>query len=270
LKKNSKLAVTKSVRVKRELPEKASKRLLAATNEKDVKPKATKSARVTRELPGKERKRLSIGINTQQGLLDAAERLFAEYGYEGTSLRDIAEAANEHVGLTTYYFKTKDKLFESVIERRATDMHKYRLAALSRIDVAVLTGPETVRALIWAWAGPMIEARSSASIQWQAHVRLMAMLMNQKRWVPLIRKHYDPCAAVFIASYRRLYPKANFNSLLDAFSFTSSIMLYVCSYTDRFGQWKENKTLTEMEINKIAFENFMDFAHSGFMALAQK
>jgi AcrR family transcriptional regulator len=271
LKKDSKLTVEKSIRVEDKLSKRGRKPLPAGINEKDLKPKTTKLTRVKRELPAKESKRLSsTGINTQQGLLDAAEVLFAEHGYEGTSLRDIAEAANEHVGLTTYYFKTKEQFFESVIERRATDMHRYRLTALSQIDFAALTFPESVRAIIWAWAGPMITARSNPSVQWRAHVRLMASVMNQKRWVPLIRKHYDPSAAVFIASYRRLLPEANFDSLLDAFSFTTAVMQYVCSYTDRFGHWKENKILTEAEVLKIATENFLDFSYAGFLALAQK
>jgi Tetracyclin repressor-like, C-terminal domain len=63
--------------------------------------------------------------------------------------------------------------------------------------------------------------------------------MNQKRWIPLVRKHYDPCVAVFLEHYRRALPEVNFDSLLNAFSFVSSIMLYVCSFTDRFGEWKE-------------------------------
>jgi hypothetical protein len=94
--------------------------------------------------------------------------------------------------------------------------------------------------------------------------------MSQKRWVPLIRKHYDPCAAVFIAAYRRVLPEADFDALLDAFSFTASVMQYVCSYSDRFGHWKENKILTEAEVLKIATEHFLDFTCIGFMALAQK
>jgi AcrR family transcriptional regulator len=218
----------------------------------------------------KERKRLPVGINTQQRLLDAAELLFSEYGYEGTSLRTIAEAADEHVGLTTYYFKTKDRLFDSVIQRRAVEMHRQRLAGLKEIGFDARTPLELIRAIIWAYAGPMINARSGASLQWQAHVRIMAGLINQKRWVPLIRKHYDPCAAVFLEHYRRALPEAHFDALLNAFSYVSSIMLYVCSFTDRFGQWKEDQSQTERQRLQIAIDDFMDFACAGFMTLAQK
>jgi AcrR family transcriptional regulator len=229
-----------------------------------IKPSRVKRSRTI------ERKRLPVGINTQQRLLDAAELSFAEYGYEGTSLRTIAKAAGEHVGLTTYYFKTKDQLFDSVVQRRAVEMHRLRLASLKQIGFEAHTPRQLIRAIIWAYAGPMIKARSGNSVQWQAHVRIMASLMNQKRWVPLIRKHYDPCVAVFLEHYRRALPEVNFDSLLNAFSFVSSIMLYVCSYTDRFGEWKENQSQTEEERLQAAIDDFMDFACTGFMTLAQK
>jgi AcrR family transcriptional regulator len=218
----------------------------------------------------RQRKRSLAGINTQQRLLDAAELMFADYGYEGTSLRAIADAADEHVGLMTYYFKTKDLLFDSVVQRRAEEMHRLRLAALAKVGFDVEIPRELIRALISAYTGPMFEAASSHSAQWQAHVRIMASLMNQKRWVPLIRKHYDPCAAVFLEQHRRALPAANYDALLNAFSFVASNMLYVCSYTDRFGTWRENQSQTQDERFQTAVDDFIDFACAGFMALAQK
>jgi len=218
----------------------------------------------------KDRARLRVGINTAQKLLDASELLFAEYGYEGTALRPIAEAAGEHVGLMTYYFKTKEQLFDTVVHRRAAEMHRQRLAALKEVSFEARTPLQLIRAIIWAYCGPMIKARLGDSIQWKAHVRIMAGLMNQKRWVPLIRKHYDPCAAVFLEHYRRALPEVNFDSLLNAASFVTSNMLYVCSFTDRFGEWKEDQSQTEEQRLRVAIDDFMDYACAGFMTLAQK
>jgi AcrR family transcriptional regulator len=232
--------------------------------------RVTKPARVRRPIRAKERKRLSVGINTEQRLLDASELMFAEYGYEGTSLRIITDEAGEHVGLMTYYFKTKERLFDRVVQRRAAEMHRLRLAALKEVGFEARSPLQLIRTIIWAYVGPMIKARLSDSSQWQAHVRIMASLMNQKRWVPLIRKHYDPCAAVFLEHYRQALPEVNFDSLLNAFSFVSSNMLYVCSFTDRFGEWKENQSQTADERLQAAIDDFMDFACAGFMTLAQK
>lgn len=51
--------------------------------------------------------------------MEAAEVLFAEKGFNGTSVRDIAEKAGVNLAMISYYFGSKDKLFESLFTYRA-------------------------------------------------------------------------------------------------------------------------------------------------------
>lgn len=48
-------------------------------------------------------------------LLDVATRLFAEKGFDGTSTRDIAKAADLNISLISYYFGGKEGLYKAVI-----------------------------------------------------------------------------------------------------------------------------------------------------------
>src|ERR1043165_494076 len=48
----------------------------------------------------------------------AAERLFAERGFEGTSVRDIAQEAGVNVAMISYYFGSKEKLLHAVFHYR--------------------------------------------------------------------------------------------------------------------------------------------------------
>ncbi|WP_176489056.1 TetR/AcrR family transcriptional regulator [Rhizorhabdus dicambivorans] len=212
------------------------------------------------------RKKSRAGADTRVKLLDAAERLFAEDGYDGTSLRDIANRAKLHLALSTYHFGTKEKLFEEVIQRRATEMEQIRLAELAKIDLDKLSSDEALMALIEAYALPMIRARYGPSRQWQAYVRLVSQLISVKRWVPLIRKYYDNCGRQFIAKFEKVLPHADHDSLLDSFSFMISNMLYVCSYTNRFDKQKA-KHLSAKEDVDAAVKNFLRFTHAGFKAL---
>ncbi|HEX5026167.1 MAG TPA: TetR family transcriptional regulator [Agriterribacter sp.] len=52
-------------------------------------------------------------------ILDAAEQLFAEKGFDGTSVRDIAGQANVNLAMISYYFGSKEKLLVSLIEHRS-------------------------------------------------------------------------------------------------------------------------------------------------------
>jgi AcrR family transcriptional regulator len=52
-------------------------------------------------------------------ILEAAEKLFSDNGFNGTSVRDIAEAADVNLAMISYYFGSKDKLLEAIFLYRA-------------------------------------------------------------------------------------------------------------------------------------------------------
>ncbi|WP_313806874.1 TetR family transcriptional regulator [Flavobacterium sp.] len=67
-------------------------------------------------------------------ILQAAETLFAEQGYDGTSVRDIAKIANINIAMISYYFGSKEKLLEALIVYRISDM-RLQMENLYREDL---------------------------------------------------------------------------------------------------------------------------------------
>ena len=53
--------------------------------------------------------------DTRTEILNAAMKIFAERGFFKTTLREIADSAGVTHGMIRYYFKTKDNLWEAVI-----------------------------------------------------------------------------------------------------------------------------------------------------------
>ena len=51
---------------------------------------------------------------TEQKILEAAQEVFHEKGYDGARMQEIADKASINKGLLHYYFKTKDSLFEAI------------------------------------------------------------------------------------------------------------------------------------------------------------
>lgn len=51
-------------------------------------------------------------------IIEEAESLFAEKGYNGTSVREIAAKADVNVAMISYYFGSKDKLLEAIFKYR--------------------------------------------------------------------------------------------------------------------------------------------------------
>lgn len=56
----------------------------------------------------------------QVQIMEAAEKLFADKGFEGTSVRDIAEDAGVNQAMISYYFGSKEKLMEAMFTYRGT------------------------------------------------------------------------------------------------------------------------------------------------------
>jgi len=60
----------------------------------------------------------------RQHILEVAEVLFAGKGFEGTSVRDIANTANVNLAMISYYFGSKEKLLTALVEWRSGFMHE--------------------------------------------------------------------------------------------------------------------------------------------------
>jgi AcrR family transcriptional regulator len=59
-------------------------------------------------------------MDKRSQILIAAEELFAEKGFDGTSVRDIAHLAGVNLAMISYYFGSKEKLFEALVEYRSS------------------------------------------------------------------------------------------------------------------------------------------------------
>jgi len=62
---------------------------------------------------------LTEKVDKRAHILTVAEQLFADNGFDGTSVRDIAQLANVNLAMISYYFGSKEKLLEALIEDRA-------------------------------------------------------------------------------------------------------------------------------------------------------
>lgn len=55
-------------------------------------------------------------------ILQVAETLFAEKGFDGTSIREISKNAEINIAMVSYYFGSKEKLLESLVIYRTSDL----------------------------------------------------------------------------------------------------------------------------------------------------
>ena len=60
--------------------------------------------------------------NKEQQILEAAEREFLEKGYDGARTTSIAKAADVTHAMLHYYFRTKEQLFEHIIDKKMSEI----------------------------------------------------------------------------------------------------------------------------------------------------
>mgnify|MGYP003638942644 CR=1 FL=1 len=162
--------------------------------------------------PGQPRHRAASkrSLATSLSILDAAERLFAERGYDGASVRDIAGAAGAQIASISFHHGGKEALFERVVERRAAELSQLRLDAL-----AAAKAHNDTLTLKTVLSDP----------QWLAYARLVAMVSADIRWHEISERCFDPTAGIFIAEIAQLFPDTDKTTIAVAFVFSVSAML---------------------------------------------
>jgi AcrR family transcriptional regulator len=84
-------------------------------------------------------------MDKKQQIIEAAIELFAQKGFEGTSIRDLAAKADVNVAMVNYYFGSKEKLFEALVEVKAASargtleelLNDKTLTSIEKIDKIV-------------------------------------------------------------------------------------------------------------------------------------
>lgn len=119
---------------------------------------------------------------TRRALLDAARALFAQDGYDATTVRAVADRAGVNQALLFRYFGNKEGLFAEAVRGRAMDVLTSgpRAELLDRILTAVLEpadAPEVFLAVLRGTGSTRVGDRLRAELE-QAYTAALADLVN--------------------------------------------------------------------------------------------
>src|ERR1044072_8371651 len=90
----------------------------------------------------------------QVQIILATEKLFAANGFEGTSVRDIAQEAGVNVAMISYYFGSKETLLEALFLFRISSS---RLALETLVDIKDLEPLDKIDRLVDSYVDKMME-----------------------------------------------------------------------------------------------------------------
>lgn len=163
---------------------------------------------------------------TQERLLDEAERLFADKGYDGVSLREITAAAGTHLAAVNYHFGSKKNLYVEVFRQRWMDRARKIQEPLRELAQREHYTPEdVVRTLARAFlTGPMSDEDRIR------HSQLIAREMGQqsKAFQVISKEAMAPFMELAIDMWRRCLPQETDQERLKlvVFSIFSQVLYF--------------------------------------------
>jgi AcrR family transcriptional regulator len=110
---------------------------------------------------------------TRTRILDAAEELFMQHGFEGTSMRQLTAKAGANLAAVNYHFGSKDALIEAVFRRRLDPMNASRIAELDRLEKEAGGKALSPQQIIGAFVGASLRMIEDAKNGGRNFIRLL-------------------------------------------------------------------------------------------------
>ncbi|MCB1643810.1 MAG: TetR/AcrR family transcriptional regulator [Pseudomonadales bacterium] len=160
--------------------------------------------------------------STQNRILDAAESLFIEFGYAGTSMRAITEKAGVNLAAINYHFGSKEGLFAATVHRRMASINSSRLSRLE-----ALLNSETgasVEGILEAFFAPILPGKTQPELQ-----RLIARIHAEPPALvgPILEQEFGDIVNRFISALQQVMPGVAKAKIAFQLNMSLGVMLQV-------------------------------------------
>jgi AcrR family transcriptional regulator len=176
---------------------------------------------------------------TRRRILEAAERLFLEHGFDGTSLRMLTGTAGVNLAAVNYHFGGKEDLFRAMLAARLDPLNRGRIALLAEYEGAAAGRPVACEQLLNALFVPTLRLAREAK---QDGARTDFLRLLGRAYVdpsPVLRRflseRYASMAARFKDAFARTLPDLPKRELSWRLHFMMGALAYTLAGTDA---WK--------------------------------
>ena len=201
----------------------------------------------------------STHFSTKDRILGAAEELFAQHGFAGTSLRQVTSRADVNIAAVNYHFGSKENLVNEVFRRRMDEMSRRRLAAL---EAAQAEAPGELEPVLAAFVEPAL-AMAQDRHGGGAFIRVIARAYAEKN--DSLRKflsdQYGHVLREFARAIATCVPELSKEELYWRLDFLAGALTYAMA---DFGLIKRPANVAEATHRERAARELIRFAAAGF------
>lgn len=203
----------------------------------------------------------TASFSTRDRILGAAERLIAERGLEGASLRQLTAEAKVNLAAVNYHFGSKDNLIAEVFSRRLDQLGEDRLAALA---AARAQGDPTLESLLRAFVEPALamtlgESGGGAFMRVLAH----AYAEQNEQLRSFLSERYGHVLKTFADAFAEVLPDISRETLYWRLDFVAGALVYAMA---EFGLIRRRPGVSDKSHRARAAEQFITFAAAGLRA----
>ncbi|HEY0660757.1 MAG TPA: TetR family transcriptional regulator [Lysobacter sp.] len=197
-------------------------------------------------------------FSTKDRILGAAEELFAQFGFAGTSLRQVTSRADVNIAAVNYHFGSKENLVNEVFRRRMDDMSAQRLSALK---AATEQHPGELEPILAAFVQPALAIAQDRHGGAFARVVARAFAEKNDALRKFLSDHYGHVLREFAKAIARCVPDLAKEDLYWRLDILVGALTYAMA---DFGLIKRPAGVTEAAHRERAARELIRFAAAGF------
>ena len=200
-------------------------------------------------------------FSTKDRILGAAEELFAQYGFSGTSLRQVTSHADVNIAAVNYHFGSKENLVNEVFRRRMDEMTARRL---QQLEAAQREHPGQLEPVLAAFIEPALALAQDRN-GGGAFVRVIARAYaeHNESLRRFLSDQYGHVLRHFGKALAACLPGIDKDSLYWRLDFLAGALTYAMS---DFGMIKRPSGASEAAHRARAARELIRFAAAGLQA----
>lgn len=226
-------------------------------------------ARSGRAVPRRAASSADRNAAVRERIIAAAEELFADRGFDATSLRDITEVAKANVASVNYHFGSKEQLVRQVLSQRMLPYIAHRAASLDRYLADLGSAPPTVEGVAEAMIRPMtVFSRDGEGGRLLIRLLLQVRAQPTNESMQMFEHRVDPIAHRFIDAFKAAAPGLDEAQVYWRYNFSVGAAMQVLADADPVTRRLKRLSggLCDTDDDEATIQALVRFISGGFRA----
>ncbi|MBA6416598.1 TetR/AcrR family transcriptional regulator [Colwellia sp. 6M3] len=200
-------------------------------------------------------------MSTKNKILDAAESLFADKGFNGTSLREITSQAEVNLAAVNYHFGSKKELIKAVMSRYMNELSPRLELALT--EVCEQESPSLIE-VFSAFIDPLLSLNDFKNNGTSNFLQLLGRGYTDSqgflRW--FLTTQYPGVIDNFVIAVQKAYPELSAEEMFWRLHFTMGTVVFTMSSSDALIDIAKSDFERELQISDV-IRNVIPYVAAG-------